>query len=97
MSDFVLRVSDFVFGFRNQKQSLTLHPLPLAKLRVWQDPCGIEFPVAIYHVMSRGNGKQASTPGSPMALRSLFVVAGLFTLNRKQGLTPRSLCMASLY
>jgi hypothetical protein len=41
-------------------------------------PLRIEFPGAIYHVMSRGNGKQALTPGSPMALRSLFVVAGLF-------------------
>src|SRR5271157_575377 len=27
-------------------------------------PSQIEFPGAIYHVMSRGNRKQASTPGS---------------------------------
>jgi len=107
-------------------------------------PSQIEFPGAIYHVMSRGNRKQASTPGSlsgpakpvggrrptnlkpetgldpakpfvtprsllgltPRSLLSprslltprslLFVVAGSPTLNRKQGLTPRSLTPRSL-
>ena len=48
------------------------------------------LPRAIYHVMSRGNPETGPDPGKPVVTpRSLFVVAGPPTLNRKQGLSPR--------